>query len=522
MRAPIGLRIRNQRKSRGLTQAGLARAVEISASYLNLIEANKRHVGGVLLQKIAAQLDVDLFDLTGESEQRLISELQEAFVDPLLAPLELGLEDAHRLVALFPEGARALHTCFRGYLDAVAALHLVSNRLKSDPLFSELLHQMLSQITAVRSAAEILKNMPDIAERERHAFSASIYSESVALSDAARALIAQFDHEAEERATITPAREVNDLIIGESNYFPTLEAAADRIRSSLGISGPLSEDGAIQSLESSFGVRTQTSSDTAAPDAKRDALFGYDEQARLLWFKSYASRVTRRFQLAKKLAELSAGDTIASVASDKRLSSPEAREMACGALASYIAGALMFPYNEFLADAEKSAYDLDLLAHRYAASFEQVAHRLVTLRKRGAEGIPFGFLRTDPAGYLTKQFPLPGLLMPNAGHACPLWAIYGSFRNPEKVTHQIAGFADGSRYLFVAKASAKRVAVFGDQPVLSAVMLVCDLIHADKTVYARNLRLGDTVFDVNVGPSCRLCVRQNCAHRQEQMVTNKI
>ncbi len=519
MRAPIGLRIRSQRKSRGLTQAALAQSVEISASYLNLIEANKRHVGGLLLQKIAAQLDVDLFDLTGESEQRLINELLEAFVDPLLAPLKLGLEDAHRLVALFPEGAKALHLCFRGYLDAMSALHLVSNRLKSDPLFSELLHQMLSQITAVRSAAEILKNVPDIPEGERQAFSASIFTESVALSDAARSLIAQFDHEADQHSSITPAREVNDLIIGENNFFSTLEAAADRLRSQLGVAGALSEDQASQLLLSHFGVSTNNAIDAEAPSPARDGLFGYDTEASLLWFKSYASRATRRFQLAKKLAELQAGDTIAKVAKDRRLSSTAAGELAYGALASYVAGALIFPYDEFLADAEKSAYDLDLLAHRYAASFEQVAHRLVTLRKPGAQGIPFGFLRADPAGYLTKQFPLPGLLMPNAGHACPLWAIYTSFRNPGLVTHQIAGFADGSRYLFLARVSAKRIATFGDQPVLSSVMLACDLIHADKTVYAKSIKLGDPATDVPVGPSCRLCVRQNCAHRQEQVAS---
>ncbi len=521
MRAPIGLRIRNQRKSKGLTQAALAQSVEISPSYLNLIEANKRHVGGLLLQRIAAQLDVDLFELTGESEQRLINELLEAFVDPLLAPLKLGLEDADRLVALFPEGAKALHVCFRGYLDARSALHLVSNRLKSDPLFSELLHQMLSQITAVRSAAEILKNVPDIPEEERQEFCNSIFAESIALSDATRALISEFDREAEQRSTITPAREVNDLIIGENNFFPALEAAAERLRFELGFSSPLSEEQASQLLDTQFGVSTRTLNETEAEHPEREGLFGYDEQARLLWFKSYASQATRRFQLAKKLAGLHSGKTISGIARDSRLSSASAREIAHEAMASYVAGALIFPYDEFLADAEKSAYDLDLLAHRYSASFEQVAHRLVTLRKPGAEGIPFGFLRADPAGYLTKQFPLPGLLMPNAGHACPLWAIYTSFRNPGMVTRQIAGFADGARFLFVAKVSAKRVAAFGDQPVLSAVMLACDLIHADKTVYARNLKLGDTRFDISVGPSCRLCVRQNCAHRQEQITSDK-
>ena len=73
-----------------------------------------------------------------------------------------------------------------------------------------------------------------------------------------------------------------------------------------------------------------------------------------------------------------------------------------------------------------------------------------------AAGVPFGFLRSDPAGRLTKHFPLPGLPLPGAGHACPLWAIYGAFRTPEAMVRQVVQFADGSRYLFVARAQARR------------------------------------------------------------------
>ena len=85
MRAPIGLRISTRRKVLRLSQAALARRVEISPSYLNLIEANKRQVGGTLLQRIAVELDIGMDELTGESEHRLVHELVEAFADPTLA-----------------------------------------------------------------------------------------------------------------------------------------------------------------------------------------------------------------------------------------------------------------------------------------------------------------------------------------------------------------------------------------------------------------------------------------------------
>jgi len=233
LRAPIGLRIRNYRKTKGLSQSGLARSVLISPSYLNLIEANKREVGGTLLQNIALQLGVDLNDLTGEAEQRLISELQEAFSNPLFETLDLGVNDVHQLVARLPQMARALHICFRAYLEAIATANAISNRLKSDPLFSQLLHKMLSQITAVRSLAEILQEVPDINSEQRKSFYNSIFEESRALSEAANSLISQFDHEVKQNSSITPLRELNDMIIGEDNYFPALEEAASSLLAKL-------------------------------------------------------------------------------------------------------------------------------------------------------------------------------------------------------------------------------------------------------------------------------------------------
>jgi len=46
-------------------------------------------------------------------------------------------------------------------------------------------------------------------------------------------------------------------------------------------------------------------------------------------------------------------------------------------------------------------------------------------------------------------------------------------------------------------------------------MLACELVHADKTIYGQSLKLNEAKLDIAVGPSCRLCVRRNCAHRHE-------
>src|SRR5690606_32132034 len=105
---PIGFRISNRRKSLRISQAALARLVGISPSYLNLIENNKRDVGGALLNRIAAQLSIDIDDLAGRAEQKLLQDLEEAFADPMLESLPFQPDERRELVAQYPASATAL------------------------------------------------------------------------------------------------------------------------------------------------------------------------------------------------------------------------------------------------------------------------------------------------------------------------------------------------------------------------------------------------------------------------------
>ncbi len=73
-----GARIRARRADRGLSQAELARRAGISASYLNLIEHDKRRIGGKLLVDIAHALDVEPSTLTEGAEASLVGALGAA------------------------------------------------------------------------------------------------------------------------------------------------------------------------------------------------------------------------------------------------------------------------------------------------------------------------------------------------------------------------------------------------------------------------------------------------------------
>lgn len=517
MRAPIGFRISNRRKSLKISQAFLARSLGISASYLNLIENNKRDIGGALLNRVAAQLDIDIEELAGRTEQKLLQDLEEAFADPMVESLPFRPDERRELVAQYPASAAALARLHRAYADAVSNADAYADRLRSDPLLSQLLHQILSGVTAIRSSAEILEDVTDLDDAERQRFLAAIGRETRALSDVARNLIGQFDTSSQIRRSVSPAREIDDLIIEQKNHFPALENAADVLRREIDQAGPFGLATLAELLDEKFDVSVRIGGPADDPDFPGQ--YRFDSPRRQMWFQGATTLATRQFQLARLYGELAAGDVIAATLERAVLSTPTARRLASRAVGSYLAGAMVFPYARVLADAEAAAYDIDHLRQAYHASFEQVAHRLVTLRRPGEEGIPFGFLRSDPAGRLTKHFPLPGLLLPNSGHACPLWAIYGAFRTPDVPLRQVVRFSDGSRYLFLARTVQRRTASFREQAAASSVMLACDVLHADRTIYGSGLDLSDLSADILVGPSCRLCTRRDCASRQEEALS---
>lgn len=513
MRAPIGIRISSRRKALGVSQAALARRAGISPSYLNLIERNKRDVGGALLKRIAQALEVELDSLTGESEQKLIQDLEEAFSDPVLQATGLSGTEARELVAQHPGAARAIAQLHRAYGAAVSMADAYANRLRADPLFSQLLHQILSGVTAVRSGAEILSDVDDLSEEERRRFLGTIGRETRALADVAQTLVGQFDRSRETRRSVSPTRELDDLIIAENCHFPALELAGDGLRAEIEAIGPFGEATLARALHDRFGIRIEHGTPAGAAAARQ---YAYMPETRRMWFRNTAAPSTRQFQLARLYAELAAPEVLAEAVSTPVLSSDAARQLGHRALASYLAAAIVFPYAGFLEQAELLRYDVDALLARYGASYEQVAQRLVSLRRPGAEGVPFGFLRSDPAGRLTKHFPLPGLLLPNSGHACPLWAIYGAFRSPERICRQTVRFSDGSRYLFLARAQAHHTTSFRDAPLFTSVMLACDILHADRTIYGAGLDVSDTEADIPVGPACRLCTRRECPSRQDE------
>ena len=102
----VGFKIRERRKRVGLTQVALARKLEISAAYLNLIESNKRSIGGDVLKRLARELELDVEMLSGAAEQRLTDDLREVPSDPVLSNMVFEPGFAEKVVAHNPDWAR--------------------------------------------------------------------------------------------------------------------------------------------------------------------------------------------------------------------------------------------------------------------------------------------------------------------------------------------------------------------------------------------------------------------------------
>lgn len=78
-KAFMGLRLKRLREERQLTQVALARALELSPSYLNQLEQNQRPLTVPVLLKLNAVFGVDVQLFSEDDEARLITDLRELF-----------------------------------------------------------------------------------------------------------------------------------------------------------------------------------------------------------------------------------------------------------------------------------------------------------------------------------------------------------------------------------------------------------------------------------------------------------
>ncbi len=233
----------------------------------------------------------------------------------------------------------------------------------------------------------------------------------------------------------------------------------------------------------------------------------------ILTLSKTASSASRSFQMAHQIALLECDDLLEATLDMAHFSSAEARDICKIGLANYFAGATLLPYADFLQAAQECRHDLEVLALRFGASIEQVAHRLSTMQRSGLKGIPFFFVRVDQAGTITKRHSATTLQFARYGGACPLWNVHRAFETPGQFLRQLAETPDGAQYFCLARDVSKASGSFRAPTRRYAIGLGCEVKHADALVYADDLDTKNAQAFEPIGISCRICERENCHQR---------
>ncbi|GMG83269.1 helix-turn-helix transcriptional regulator [Paralimibaculum aggregatum] len=448
----VGARIRERRRSLGLTQADLARRVGISASYLNLIERNRRGIAGKRLADIARALELKVSELDGAAERRLHEQLAEVAADPRLASLGIEAEAAGELIGRFPGWGRAIAALARSEQEQAALVRIFSDRLNHDPFLGETVHRMLTRIAAIRSTAEILDQVPDIDAAQAARFHAILSEESRTLSEVAEALAGYFDKAATPDREVTPGDAVQTFFEEAEHRFPAIEAAL-----------------------------------AGAPPAATG-------------------------QAARATAELRSGPVIDRLIEEAPgFGTASARSRARRALLAWAADAAQAPLGAFTAEAAAHAYDIERIAAATGLCIGLVCRRLTALEP--APGRPrFGYIAANAAGAILDLRAIRGFQPVRQATLCPLWALSRAQAAPERALRQLVALPSGHRFVFVARARAVGAAGFAAPRDYVTDMLALTEDDAARTVYGAGL---EARAAEEVGTTCRLCPRKRCDHRVE-------
>lgn len=314
------------------------------------------------------------------------------------------------------------------------------------------------------------------------------------------------------RKILLPNEEVRDFFHDHENHFPALEEAAEAISAKLDSSSG-SSHALAERLRREHGLVVRVQS---LPGALRV----FDAANRILHLSEDLPRESRGFQMAFQLALLESRAPVDAIIERAAPSSRDAAELLRIGLLNYIAGALLMPYAATLAVARERRYDVDAIAARFGVSYEQACHRLTTLQRAGARGVPFFFLRVDPAGNVSKRFSAAGFPFMRFGGTCPRWIVHSAFATPGVIRVQVAQLSPKETFLCFARSITGRPARWGEPPPVHVVAMGCDVSHAGELVYGDGLNL-DTAA-VGIGLSCRMCERQDCRSRAFPPIAHRL
>jgi len=451
----IGPRVRQLRQSLGLTQAAMADDLGISTSYMNLIERNQRPMSAKVLLRLAEIYDIDIAKLSPESDAKMVQELATILKNPTYGSYKISSAELRDSVGSSPDFARAFIA-----LHARAEELTVRASLRHDPLVD-------------RDKVELLEESSGAVENVR-----------------------RFIHDSQ-------------------NHFDVIDRAAENLADDLGLNTRQPHTALSARLFENHGIKTRI----VPADILPGRLSLFDPHERRLNLSELLPQSGRRFRIAYQLGLLEHRDIIDETITKAILPSKESDDLARLSLANYFAAAVLMPYGRFLQAAQDNHYDVEMLTRRFDTSYEQTAHRLTTLQRKGARGVPFFFVRVDMAGNISKRFSAGKFHFSRFGGACPLWNIHACFQTPGETIPQVIEMPDGTKYFSVARAVLRPEGAHGQHAQMVAIGLGCELKYAGELVYAKDKA---EVQPTPIGVNCYLCERPACRSRAHAPINKKL
>ncbi len=380
------------------------------------------------------------------------------------------------------------------------------NEIFSDPLFRQI--ELPKQ--EMRDLAELCPGVSHSLQRLYAAYTEARRGETLVVAQMAnRDVSGGFEG--------NPIERVRELIEANRNYFPELEQAAENLRDELNVASQDLFTALMTRLREKHSIVTRI----MPVDVMRETLRRFDRHRRQLLISELVDGPGRAFQLAFQIGLAECGATFDAIVNRAGALDETPRRLFRITLANYFAAAIMMPYGPFHSAAESLSYDVHVLAQRFNVGFEQVCHRLTTLQRPNARGVPFFMLRVDNAGNVSKRFSSGTFPFSKYGGTCPLWNVHSTFDTPDRLLKQVIELPDGSRYFSIAQMVRRPIAPHPLPQPRFAIGLGCEIRHASRLIYAAGMNL-ETAEGTPIGVNCRLCERENCPQRAEPPITRTL
>lgn len=445
-----GHTVRQIRSDFGLSQVNFAKKLGLSTAYINQIENNNRPVTASVLLTINRIFGVDLSAFEKNDLDRVTQDLQEIFADTQFHNASITRQELNELVTRAPGITQAI-------MDLYSSLRSFHDREANE---DELAHMNGP-----------LDGTPSLKK--------SAYDE------------------------------VRDYFHYMDNYVDTLDRAAEKLALEIGLETAGTKfDSLVTWLAEKFNIEVEQFPDYTG------TLIRHDEYTRKISIYRASPQSTKNFLLGSVIAELCVRDLILEEVKRARFKTKSAEGIARLALRNYFAGALLLPYDAFLKAATMHRHDIQLLSNRMDASAETICHRLSTLQRPGANGLPFYFVKIDRAGNVVKRHSATRFQFARFGGSCPRWNVHQAFeQNSNKFTAQVAQMPDGVQYLCIATSVSKHQPDYSTGERRYALGFGCEIKYADAIVYADGLAVDEISAPEPIGVNCRICPRDNCDQR---------